>query len=79
MERRGQYSHKCVDTDSQDCGLVPGAQWGSPPPVSLQEFTRTRLTPDGEGLCREGVAGGGGVWSQPEAWEDHLRPSQKEG
>ena len=22
---------KCVHRESQDCGLVPGAQWGSPP------------------------------------------------
>lgn len=52
---RGRVStgSKCVDRESQYCGLVPGAQWGSPTPSFTPRVPLDRLTPDGEGPCRE--------------------------
>lgn len=51
---------------------------GLPTPSFTAGVHRDRLTPDGEGHCREGAAGRGGVWSQPEAWKDNLGLSQEE-
>ena len=62
---------------SQNYGLVPGAQWGSFTPnlTPRSHLTLDRLTPDGEGPCIEGLGHSCGL--QAEWGLEPIRSSER--